>query len=68
MTEHRDPVTHHPPYERRRFRVAAHKNKFIPDEVEADRDARKELRPRDLTAQLLGDPLPGYSALDRRRT
>lgn len=26
---------------------------------------RLELRPRDLTAAICGDPLPGYSALDR---
>lgn len=27
---------------------------------------RLALRPRDLTAAICGDPLPGYSALDRR--
>ena len=32
----------------------------------AARDRRLALAPRDLTASLLGDPLPGYSALDRR--
>jgi hypothetical protein len=33
----------------------------------ADRDRRAELEPRDLTAWFCGDPLPGMSALDRRR-
>lgn len=32
----------------------------------ADRDYRLSLPPRDLTAALLGDPPPGYSALERR--
>lgn len=32
----------------------------------ADRDRRQTLGPRDLTAAFCGDPLPGYSALDRR--
>jgi hypothetical protein len=39
---------------------------FISDEVLADRDARKNLAPRDLSAAFFGDPLPGYSALERR--
>ena len=33
----------------------------------ADRDRRAKLEPRDLTAWFFGDPLPGMSALDRRR-
>lgn len=33
----------------------------------AERDIRLSIAPRDLTAVLLGDPLPGYSALDRRQ-
>jgi hypothetical protein len=33
----------------------------------ADRDRRAQLEPRDLTAWFFGDPLPGMSALDRRR-
>jgi hypothetical protein len=33
----------------------------------AERDRRLSIAPRDLTAQLLGDPLPGFSALDRRK-
>jgi hypothetical protein len=33
----------------------------------ADRDRRAELEHRDLTAWFFGDPLPGMSALDRRR-
>ncbi len=36
-----------------------------PSPVIADRDARLSIAPRDLTAQLLGDPLPGYSALEK---
>ena len=32
----------------------------------AERDWRAGLAPRDLTAALCGDPLPGMSALDRR--
>lgn len=31
----------------------------------ADRDKRMSIAPRDLTALLCGDPLPGYSALER---
>lgn len=38
----------------------------IPDFVLAERDRRLLLRPRDLTAAFAGDPLPGFSALDRR--
>ena len=33
-----------------------------------ERDRRALLAPRDLTAAFFGDPLPGYSALDRRTT
>lgn len=35
-------------------------------DVLAERDRRLALQPRDTTAALLGDPLPGYSALDQR--
>lgn len=31
-----------------------------------ERNHRLSLAPRDLTAAIFGDPLPGYSALDRR--
>lgn len=34
--------------------------------VVEERDYRLSLAPRDLTAAFCGDPLPGYSALDRR--
>jgi hypothetical protein len=34
--------------------------------VLADRDHRMAIAPRDTTAAILGDPLPGLSALDRR--
>ena len=37
-----------------------------PEEVLADRNKRLMLRPRDLSAAYFGDPLPGYSALERR--
>lgn len=46
--------------------IAATEVTISPDEL-ADRERRYSLRPRDLTAALTGDPLPGYSALDRRR-
>ena len=32
----------------------------------AERECRMNLAPRDLTAAFCGDPLPGFSALDRR--
>lgn len=38
----------------------------IPDGVLIDRDRRAQLEHESLTAALLGDPLPGRSALDRR--
>lgn len=37
-----------------------------PLDVLAERDERLARMPRDTTAALLGDPLPGLSALDRR--
>jgi hypothetical protein len=37
------------------------------EQLIADRERRRELIPRDLTAALMGDPLPGLSALDQRR-
>lgn len=36
------------------------------NEVLAERNQRAALMPRDLTAAFFGDPLPGYSALERR--
>ena len=39
----------------------------VPDSVLAERAARLALSPRDLTAAIAGDPLPGMSALERRR-
>lgn len=39
----------------------------IPADVMADRERRMTLAPRSLSAAQFGDPLPGYSALDRRR-
>jgi len=38
----------------------------IPDEVLRDRDERLKLAPASLTAALMGDPIPGRSALDMR--
>lgn len=38
---------------------------MIPEEQRADRDRRRCLLPLDLSLVPLGDPLPGYSALDR---
>jgi len=39
----------------------------VPDHVLAERERRYQLTPCDLTALLLGDPLPGFSALDGQR-
>lgn len=36
----------------------------IPDEVLRDRDERLRKSPASLTAELMGDPIPGRSALD----
>jgi hypothetical protein len=38
----------------------------IPPEVDVDRDRSARLWHHDLTSALCGDPLPGYSALERR--
>lgn len=38
----------------------------IPNHVIAERDVRLATEPRDLTASFFGDPLPGWSALDRK--
>jgi hypothetical protein len=38
----------------------------VTDQEHEDRARRYALAPRDLTAAFCGDPLPGYSALDRR--
>lgn len=37
-----------------------------PADLIAERDRRSAMAPRDLTAAMFGDPLPGYSALERR--
>ncbi len=39
---------------------------YIPPCVQEERERRARLEPRDNTAAMLGDPLPGYSELDRR--
>jgi IS30 family transposase len=38
----------------------------VPEHVLAERDRRLAQRPRDLTAAIAGDPLPGMSALEKR--
>ncbi len=38
----------------------------IPAAALAEREYRQSLAPKDYTAAFMGDPLPGYSALDRR--
>jgi hypothetical protein len=38
----------------------------VPEFVEELRDRMCSVAPRDLTAAMFGDPLPGFSALDRR--
>lgn len=42
-----------------------HRAMVVPAHVITERDVRLATEPRDLTAELFGDPLPGYSALDR---
>lgn len=49
-----------------RGREVAERSLSIPDVVLLDRDRRYMVAPRDLTSMLMGDPLPGMSALDRR--
>lgn len=39
----------------------------IPAKISEDRKSRERLHHTNLTALICGDPLPGYSALDRRR-
>jgi hypothetical protein len=41
---------------------------FVPESVLAEREQRQALEPQSLTAALMNDPLPGCSALDRRRS
>ncbi len=38
----------------------------VPREVLIERDYRRQLAPKSLTAAFCGDPLPGYAALDKR--
>lgn len=40
----------------------------IPSDVLFDRDRRRMLGPQSFTAWICGDPLPGYSALDKRQS
>ena len=44
--------------------VRAQKNEV--EQVILERNMRASLAPRDMTAAFFGDPLPGYSALDKR--
>lgn len=47
-------------------RIEYVKKTYIPEAVLAERDRRAREVHRDLTAMIMGDPLPGYSALERR--
>jgi len=47
------------------IKFEAHKSK-VPNGVLSERNVRSGLQHRDLTAAFFNDPLPGYSALDRR--
>jgi hypothetical protein len=49
-----------------RARIYVSNGVTIPDERDLDRRHRQTLEPRDLTAAFMGDPLPGYSALERQ--
>ncbi len=40
----------------------------VPERTKQEWVKRIGLKPRDLTAEICGDPLPGYSALDRAKT
>jgi transposase-like protein len=48
------------------LRVIKNEDMHIPSHVLADRERRKNLEPASVTAAFFGDPLPGYSALERR--
>jgi hypothetical protein len=55
-------------YERKPCSYKVDKDSFtVPQYLWNDRERRVMLEHHSLTAQLMGDPLPGYSALDRRR-
>lgn len=55
------------PYLRGRARELNTVKPIIPCPIAlAERALRMALGPRDLTAAFMGDPLPGFSALDRR--
>lgn len=50
-----------------RDHVLGHVQFMVPDaDALAERDYRLSLAPRSLVAAVAGDPLPGFSALDRR--
>ena len=48
------------------FRKETVSHVTVPQQVLEERERRYQLAPRDLTAAFFGDPLPGFSALDRR--
>ncbi len=48
------------------MRCGAVEQIVVDSDALADREKRLSLIPRDSTAALMGDPLPGYSALCRR--
>lgn len=38
----------------------------VPAEVKSECELRRQLKHHSVTAEFFGDPLPGYSALDRK--
>lgn len=60
-----DRVLKRGPRMQRRSEIEGQNRPEITPEALEDRDRRYATAPRDLTALLQGDPLPGYSALDR---
>jgi len=50
-----------------KFNVVIEDRIMIPNRVLEEREHRLSLEPRSITASFFGDPLPGYSALDRAR-
>jgi hypothetical protein len=53
--------------ERKSLRTGHAVKQEAPDCILAERQRRLMTPPRDLTAALLGDPPPGYSALEAKR-
>jgi len=66
QSEENHPGRHRRPDDPKNHQVATPRNAHIPDDVLADRDRRARLDHETFTAAFFGDPLPGYSARDRR--